>query len=145
MAMGAVAFHFNVPQRQDYTCRLLRKACRAGARVVVTGEATALGELDRHLWVFDPIDFVPHWRGVSADRLPARLRATPVVLLDQASSQAGHDVLLNLCEQVPDSAAQFTRVIEVVGRSETERAHARLRWRHYASLGAVIERHEVRA
>jgi len=144
MAMGAVAFHFNVPQRQDYTCRLLRKACRAGARVAVTGDSAALGELDRQLWIFDPIDFVPHWRGVSADRLPARLKATPIVLLDQAGTQAGHDVLLNLAEQVPDCASQFARVIEVVGHSEADRSQARLRWRHYASLGAAIERHEVR-
>ena len=145
MAMGAVAFHFNVPQRQDYTCRLLRKACRAGARVAVTGDTTMLGELDRQLWIFDPIDFVPHWRGASTERLPARLSGTPIVLLDQASPQAGHDVLLNLAEQVPDCAPRFSRVIEVVGRSEAERAHARLRWRHYAGLGAAIERHEVRA
>jgi DNA polymerase-3 subunit chi len=145
MAMGAVAFHFNVPQRQDYTCRLLRKACRAGARVAVTGDAAVLSELDRQLWIFDPIDFVPHWRGASAERLPARLSGTPIVLLDQAGSQAGHDVLLNLAEQVPDCAPEFSRVIEVVGRSEAERAYARLRWRHYAGLGAAIERHEVRA
>ena len=127
MAMGAVAFHFNVPQRQDYTCRLLRKACRAGARVAVTGDSAMLGELDRQLWIFDPIDFVPHWRGASTERLPARLSGTPIVLLDQASPQAGHDVLLNLAEQVPDCAPRFSRVIEVVGRSEAERAHARLR------------------
>ena len=30
--MTEVAFHFNVPDKLVYTCRLLRKACRARAR-----------------------------------------------------------------------------------------------------------------
>ena len=37
--MTEVAFHFNVPQKSGYACRLLRKATAGGARVVVTGEA----------------------------------------------------------------------------------------------------------
>ena len=63
--MAAVAFHFGMADRLAYSCRLLRKASRAGARVVVTGEAATLDQLDRLLWVFDPLEFVPHWRGVS--------------------------------------------------------------------------------
>ena len=64
--MPAVAFHFNVPERRGYVCRLLRKAWRSGARVVVTGEAAMLAEVDRLLWTFEPLEFVPHWRGGTA-------------------------------------------------------------------------------
>ncbi|MEY8878044.1 MAG: DNA polymerase III subunit chi [Leptothrix sp. (in: b-proteobacteria)] len=166
MALAAVAFHFNVPQRQAYCCRLLRKALRAGARIAVTGDAATLGELDRQLWLFDALEFLPHWRGASIDRLPARLAATPIVLLDDARPRAaasggesvnpasalaqpvshagfGHPVLLNLGDEVPACAADYDRVIEVVGRGELERQAARLRWRQYSQLGVPIERHEV--
>lgn len=145
MAGPAVAFHFNVPQRQDYTCRLLRKASRAGARLVVTGDAGLLAELDRLLWTFDPLDFVPHWRGTAIERLPARLQATPVVLVEQAAPQADHEVLVNLGDEVPAVAQSYARVIEVVGRAEADRTLARQRWRQYTQWGLAIERHEVRA
>ena len=44
--MTEIAFHFNAPDRLAYTCRLLRKAVSAGARLVVTGPAEALDRLD---------------------------------------------------------------------------------------------------
>lgn len=141
--MTAVAFHFNVPERRDYACRLLRKALRAQARVVVSGEAHVLDDLDRQLWVFDPLEFVPHWRGREARALPARLARTPLLLLDEASPAQGHDVLVNLWPEVPEAHTQFERVIEIVGLGEDDRAAARQRWRRYAAAGCPIERHEV--
>ena len=39
--MTEVAFHFNVPDRLAYTCRLVRKAYAAGGRTVVVAPAGA--------------------------------------------------------------------------------------------------------
>lgn len=142
--MTAVAFHFNVPDRRAYTCRLLRKAYRSGARVVVTGESTQLAELDRLLWTFEALEFIPHWRGASADELPARLQATPVLLSPGHSARFGHDVLVNLGRDVPQAYTQYQRVIEIVGRDDLDREGARGRWRQYSAEGCSIERHEVR-
>lgn len=143
--MTAVAFHFNVPDRRDYACRLLRKALRAQARLVVSGEPHVLDDLDRQLWVFDPLEFVPHWRGREARALPARLARTPLLLLDDPQRTAPHGVLVNLWPEVPEAHAQYERVIEIVGQAEEERAAARQRWRRYAAAGCPIERHEVQA
>lgn len=143
--MTAVAFHFNVPERRAYTCRLLRKAYRAGARVAVTGDSALLAELDRLLWTFEPLEFVPHWRGASPAALPARLAATPIVLVQQPSTVAGHQVLVNLGESLAPGFDAFERVIEVVGRDERDRAGARRRWREYSAGGLQIERHEVKS
>ena len=143
--MTAVAFHFNVPDRRDYVCRLLRKALRAGAKVAVTADEHELSELDRRLWIFEPLEFVPHWRGVDPARLPHRLAATPVLLVDRATPECGHAVLVNLRETVPDGFDAFERLIEIVGQDEAGRTAARQRWRHYACAGHAIERHEVRA
>ncbi|MEY4753946.1 MAG: hypothetical protein RJA44_1621 [Pseudomonadota bacterium] len=143
--MAAVAFHFNVPSRRDHAARLLRKAYRSGARVAVTGDAALLTELDRQLWLMDPLEFIPHWRGESVAALPARLAATPIVLLRTPSPQSGHTVLVNLGETLVPGWEHFERVIEVVGRSEPERAEARQRWRAYKECGVSIEQHEVQS
>jgi DNA polymerase-3 subunit chi len=144
--MTAVAFHFGMADRLAYSCRLLRKASRAGARVVVTGAAATLDQLDRMLWVFDPLEFVPHWRGARAAAMAPRLADTPVVLVDQVPQPPGSfDVLLNLGDEVPAGFEAFGRVIEVVPAEDDARAQARQRWRHYAAQGLAIERHEVRS
>jgi DNA polymerase-3 subunit chi len=144
----AVAFHFNVPEPRDYCCRLLRKADRQGARLAVHGPAQTLADLDRLLWQFDPLEFVPHWRGGRLDNLPQRLAATPVVLLehlDAATVAPRYPVLVNLAVDVPPGVAVFDRIIEVVGLGPELREAARQRWRWYASQQWTIERHEVKS
>ncbi len=141
--MTEVSFHFNVPERTDYTCRLLRKATRQGAKVVVTGPGELLGGLDRALWTFDPLEFVPHALLRSGQPAPERLRDTPVWLLEDSAAAVHHDVLLNLGHEPPAGFESFARLIEIVSTDEDERAAARLRWKHYASRGYNIVRHEV--
>ena len=143
--MPAIAFHFNVAERSSYLCRLIRKARRSGARLVVTGERAQLDALDRLLWTFDPLEFLPHWKGRSAADLPPRLVDTPTLLLDQVGGVTPAQVLVNLREQLPDGYEAFDRVIEIVSRDGPDRAAARDRWRQYAAAGHPIERHEVSA
>ncbi len=144
--MPAVTFHFNVPQRREYVCRLLRKAYRSGARVAVTGTARELSELDRLLWIFEPTEFVPHWRGRSRAAVPERLTGTPIVLVDDPDPAAGgYPVLVNLADALPPGLQGYERVIEVVSRDEDDRAAARMRWKAYAQAGCSIEKHEVGA
>ena len=143
--MTEVSFHFNVPDRTDYTCRLLRKATRQGARVVVTGPGEVLGDLDRALWTFDPLEFVAHAMLHKNQPVPERLRETPVWLLEDSAASVHHDVLLNLGHEPPSGFESFARLIEIVSTDEDERAAARDRWKHYASRGYNIVRHEVTA
>jgi DNA polymerase-3 subunit chi len=141
--MTEVSFHFNVPHRLGYACRLLRKATRQGARLVVVGPGPMLAELDRDLWSFDPIDFVPHVRTIGGASLAPHLRATPVQLVDDLSCALHQQVLLNLGQELPQGFESFERVIEIVSTDPDERAAARVRWKHYATRGYAIERHEV--
>lgn len=143
--MPAIAFHFNVAERSSYLCRLIRKARRSGARLVVTGERAQLDALDRLLWTFDPLEFLPHWKGRSAAELPPRLADTPTLLLDQVGNVDPAQVLVNLRDTLPEGYERFERVIEIVSRDGPDRAAARDRWRQYAAAGHPIERHEVNA
>lgn len=143
--MTEVSFHFNVPDALGYTCRLLRKASRQGARVTVTGAGATLAGLDRALWSFDPIEFVPHLLLRRGEPPAPRLRATPVCLTEDLSGALHHDVLVNLGSEAPPGFESYARLIEIVTTDEAERAAARTRWKHYASRGYAIERHEVAA
>lgn len=142
--MTEVSFHFNVPDRTLYACRLLRKATRQGAQVVVVGNDDVLGTLDRALWTFEPIEFVPHLRVRPETGVAPRLSRTPVLLAGSALDlRTHHDVLVNLGAEVAAGFESFSRVIEIVPVGEAERLAARGRWKHYAHRGYAIERHEA--
>lgn len=141
--MTEVSFHFNVPDRMAYACRLLRKAARRGAKVAVAGPGEVLGVLDRQLWVFEPLDFVPHVR-VRAGQAPApRLRETPVWLAEAVQDVPHREVLLNLGDELVDGFESFARVIELVSRDGDDRFAGRARWKHYSDRGYDIVRHDV--
>jgi DNA polymerase-3 subunit chi len=140
-----VSFHFNVPDRTEYTCRLLRKAIRKGANVVLTGPSSVLAHFDRALWTFDPLEFLPHAMVRPGQPISARMRPTKVWLAEDATQPGHHDVLVNLGVDAPAGFESFARVIEIVSNDESDRLAARARWKHYAVRGYAIEKHEVAA
>ncbi|NML48203.1 DNA polymerase III subunit chi [Ramlibacter sp. G-1-2-2] len=139
--MTEVAFHFNVPDKVAYACRLLRKVHRTGARVVVTGDPGMLRSLDTELWSFSALEFIPHCYTASAQ--PQVVEATPVVLADSPRAAPHLDILVNLGEKVPESFERFERLIEVVTQEPEDRVLARGRWKHYADRGYAIKRHDL--
>ncbi|MCO4093722.1 MAG: DNA polymerase III subunit chi [Acidovorax sp.] len=139
--MTEVAFHFNAPDKLAYACRFARKVQRSGSRLVITGAAETLAGLDRMLWLMTPQDFVAHCLAGADEEL---MLASPVLLAEDPRSALHHDVLLNLTDAVPEGFGRFDRVVEVVSaHDEADRLQARTRWRHYASRGYAITRHDL--
>lgn len=138
--MTEVAFHFNVPDKLAYGCRLLRKAWGSGARVVVTAEPDTLERLDMMLWTFSALEFVPHCRLTAP---AATLAASPVLLAPRLEDCPHHEVLVNLGQDVPDGFERFQRFIELVAVADADRAAARSRWKHYADRGYAMKRHDL--
>jgi DNA polymerase III subunit chi len=138
--MTDVAFHFNAPDRVAYTCRLLRKATSSGARLVVTGSAETLAQLDADLWSLSPADFVAH---CYLDKDPSTQMASPVILTTALHEAPHQQVLVNLGQQIPEGFERFERVIEIVGLDEESRHSARSRWKSYADQGYTITRHDL--
>ena len=56
--MTEIAFHFNVPERLAYACRLIRKSQSQGKRLVVLAVEASAQQLDRLLWTFSARDFI---------------------------------------------------------------------------------------
>jgi DNA polymerase-3 subunit chi len=139
--MTEVAFHFNVPEKLAYACRLLRKATAAGSKVVVTGEPELLRRLDTELWTFSALEFIPHCHVASAE--PQVVAASPVLLADTPRSTPHQEVLVNLGGAVPAGFERFERLIELVSQDEPDRLAARARWKHYKDRGYAIVRHDL--
>jgi DNA polymerase-3 subunit chi len=133
-----------VADKASYLCRLLRKAVHAGSRVIVTGAAGQLEDLDRRLWTFSPQEFIAH---CGSDAPPGMLQVTAVVLAgsldDPALLDLPRQVLLNLGAEVPDGFERFERLIEVVSQDDEDRLAARQRWRRYAEGGFAMTRHDA--
>jgi DNA polymerase-3 subunit chi len=147
--MTQVVFHANVTDPLAYACRLLRKACRVGARVVVWGPAESLKQLDRLLWTFEPAEFVPHVliqiqsSAVDPDRVQQR-QETPLWLVETLQElPEAPVVLLNLGDEPAEQLERFDRVIEIVSTSEHQLLAARTRWKHYLAAGHSPQKHEV--
>jgi len=141
--MTEISFHFNVADRSDYTCRLVRKAARSGASVVLAGPAPALAHFDRALWTFDELEFLPHVLLRPGQPAAERSPMNRVWLVQDVTQSAHHDVLVNLGNEAPAGFESFGKLIEIVTPAEDDRVAARVRWKHYANRGYSINRHEV--
>ena len=138
--MTDITFHFNVSDRLAYSCRLLRKAYQKSASVVVTGDRDVLEQLDRLLWSISAVDFVPH---CSSTALALTVAASAVVLADSLVGVDRDGVLINLGQALPSEFERFERFIEVVTLDESDRLAARQRWKHYASRGYALCKHDA--
>ncbi|RZI81744.1 MAG: DNA polymerase III subunit chi [Rubrivivax sp.] len=145
--MNTVEFHHGMSDKLAYACRLLRKAYKSGAGVLVTGDASTLKTLDRQLWVFDEQEFLPHVLAMPGQELPARLHGTPVWLAPYGMDPAApgqHDILVNLGPEMPDQPERYKRLFEIVSLEPHDRQLGRQRWKRYEALGLRIQPHEVK-
>lgn len=138
--MTEIAFHVNVPDKLAYSCRLLRKAYLSGALVAVTAEPEVLIELDRLLWSFSPTEFVPH--ALVSDASEPDLALTPILLTETLAACGHQEVLVNLGREVPTQFEGFERVIELVADDHEAVLAGRQRWRHYATRGYALKKHD---
>ena len=143
--MTEINFHTGMVDPLDYACRLLRKAQRSGARVVVAGDPDLLDRLDALLWCFDPLEFIAHLR-VPGGTVPApHGEATPIWLADDPSEAPHHEVLVNLGPEVIVGFESFQRLFELVGLEPEEREAGRRRWQHFKTRGYPVVHQEVGA
>ena len=138
--MTRIEFHFNTSERLLHTCRLVRKARAQNLRIAVVGAPATLKQLDAELWRFQDVSFLAH---CTAQDPPEIQRASPVALGPDPQAWGINEVLLNLGDEVPDDFERFARLIEIVSSDDHGRFQARVRWKHYKSLGFEILQHDL--
>lgn len=140
--MTHIDFYRFVPSKLAFACRLARKAytsqARTGQKLVILCPEQQLDEVDRELWRFSALDFIPHSK-VGAPQ--AALSA--VLLTADAAASSDTDVLLNLTDTVPDHFARYRRLLEIVPQDEVGRERARERYRFYRERGYQLATHDM--
>ena len=136
-----VEFHTGVSDELGFACRLLRKACQQGARVLVRAPSARLTQLDRSLWTFVEREFLPHLRFAWPGTLPVHAARTPIWLVDGDPPPNCPPVLVNLGADLPPSLVPFERVIEIVAVDADDEQRGRERWRAYRALGHDVKHH----
>jgi DNA polymerase III subunit chi len=138
VTLPAVEFHTGVADPVHFACRLLRKACRSGARAIVTAPADDLALLDQALWTFEAQEFLPHVRLPGA---PAAVAARTPLWLASAVVEDAPPLLVNLGAEAPAAPGSLVRIIEIVGADPAQRQAGRARWRHYEGWGVKPMHH----
>jgi DNA polymerase-3 subunit chi len=138
--MTRIEFHFNTNERLLHTCRLLRKARAQDLRIAVVGAPATLRQLDAELWRFQDVSFLGHCTPESSPEVQS---ASPICLGSDPLAWEASDVLVNLGDDVPSGFEGFKRLIEIVSNDEHGKAQARLRWKHYKSLGFDLVQHDL--
>jgi len=141
--MVLIDFHVNAPDKMHYVCRLARKIRAADKNLVIySRDAELLETLDRQLWTFSELDFLPHC--MAGDALAP---VTPIILLgDNDANDNGatphHEVMVNLDHQAPPLFSRFDRLIEVVTGEQADLEAGRKRWKFYRDRGYELNRHD---
>ncbi len=136
--MDAIEFHTGITDPVGFTLRMLRKAYRQGARVLVTAPAPVLDKLSRQLWRAYEREFIAHvlvgrCRQGQAERTPLWLGTTVT------AGSYEPVVVINVGADAPLEPSRLQRLIEVVSADDDEAAAGRLRWRQYKAAGLVVE------
>ena len=137
--MTSIDFYFNAPDRLQVACRLAGKALSQKQRLLVYApEPDTASRIDRMLWTWPAIGFVPHC--MAHDALAAE---TPVLIAAGEETPPGCELLLNLGAECPPHFARFGRLLEVVSADEQDKQSARARYRFYQERGYRISSHDL--
>ena len=137
--MTTIDFYFNAADPLQVACRLAAKAIGQKKRMLVHApDAELATRIDRMLWTWPAIGFVPHC--AVHDPLAAE---TPVLIRSGEESPSDCQVLLNLGPQCPPHFERFDRLLEVVGAGEDERKAGRERYKFYLERGYKIANHDL--
>src|ERR687897_939947 len=135
--MTSIDFYFNAQDRLQVACRLAGKAVKHNQRMLIYApEAETASRIDKMLWTWPAIGFVPH----CAVHSPIAAE-TPVLIGSSDETPPGCEVLLNLGADCPPHFERFPRLLEIVDTAERETGRAR--YRFYRERGYRLTNHDL--
>ena len=137
--MTRIDFYFEAEDKLRVACRLSAKAAQQKLRVLIYAPDEAEAQrIDKLLWTWQATGFLPH----CMTRSPLAAQ-TPVLITHDPEDIPHDEVLLNLHSQWPPAFSRFQRLVEIVGRDDTDREAARERFRFYRDRGYEIVNHDL--
>jgi DNA polymerase-3 subunit chi len=137
--LTTIDFYFNAADRLQLACRLAGKALAQRKRLLLYAPQAELAQrLDRMLWTWPAISFVPHC--FASD---AAAPESPVLIALDGESAPACELMLNLAPQCPPFFERFERLLEVVSMDDEERRAGRARYAWYRERGYAIRNHDL--
>lgn len=126
--------------RQRFACRLAEKAYRLNNTVhIQVADQQSAARLDELLWTFRDGSFVPHEVLDHAAGKPV----SPVTISSDAMPSVHCDLLINLSNSVPEAAAAFVRVAEIVTSDDESKKRSRQHFVEYRNNGHQLDSHNL--
>ena len=126
--------------RQQFACKLAEKAYRLDNSVHIQVASQASEKtLDELLWTFRAGSFVPHEVLASS----GATATVPVTIGCDKLPEKEPDLLINLGNTIPDNAAAFPRVAEVVTSDDDSLTQSRQRFVEYRDKGHSLDTHKL--
>ena len=133
--MTQIFFYHGASDRIAAACALLGGAyAKKKPMLVFAPDKDVASGIDRMLWTYPALGFVPHCPANSP--LAAE---TPILITDSLDKPQQEERLMNLSREIPPGFERFESLIEVVGQDEADRSAARDRVKCYKYRG-----HDVR-
>jgi len=121
-----------------FTCTITNKVYQQGHSIYIDVPNHEIADkIENLLWTYHDISFIPH---ALADTDPSKI---PVVIGWPGTEPVEFDVLINLTDRIPESAASFSRIIEIIPSESSARQHGRERFKQYRGLGFELFSHDI--
>ena len=141
----------DVSAQRTFVCRLIDKAVSNGSRVmVITNNAEESQVLDRLLWEFKPESYIPHEKLHTNIELTTTTTPTtttknnePVAISHEFDDARHHDMLINMCLNIPKQFSRFERVAEIVDQRDIILSASRRNYTYYKERGYPIHTHKL--
>lgn len=129
-------------QRFLIACRLTEKAMAQGLKVYIhTASEQSAQDMDDLLWSFKPESFIPHTIVGLEDNMDDE--EIPVLIGYEGNASTKGQLLINLCDQVPDGVENFDRIAEIVPNREEAKVISREHWNTCKTLGFELKHHQM--
>ena len=126
--------------RRTLACKLAEKAYRLENTVYIHTQTRQDAEqLDELLWTFRDGSFVPH----AISDVDDDTGVAPVTIGCTPDGVESRDLLINLCDEIPECAEAFPRVAELVSSDDSCKQESRKRFAAYRDKGHTLETHNV--
>lgn len=125
--------------RLECCCRLVDKQHHRHPIDCIIAPTEKLARLDKQLWTFEPISFIPHRRGKQNGYNSLISLLTP----DEYDHPHSKTIWLHDSETVPQNLLATPHIIEIITHAPDVLSNSRKRYRHYKNAGFNIEIHTL--
>ena len=110
--------------------------------LVVSDDPTSSEELRNVMWSYSDTSFLAHDH-ISETNTPSSIQLLEASVFNNALVESEYDVLVSLCDEVPQFIHHFERIAEFVAAEEDSKVAGRLRYKKYQSEGFELKMHNI--